>query len=62
MLIEMIEIFLGAFNNFFTVEDSNYLWFSQLIVVGVSFVLLVTSCVCLCIIVHDVLKCLGGKK
>lgn len=59
LLIDLIEIFLGAFNNWFTPEDSNYLWFSQIIVVGVCLTMLVTSCICLCIIVHDILKYLG---
>lgn len=56
MLIELLEIFLGAFNYFFTPEDSNYLWFSEILIVSVSLVILVTSCICLCIIIHDILK------
>lgn len=56
VLIELLEIFLGAFNYFFTPEDKNYLWFSQIIIVSVSLIILVTSCVCLCIIIHDTLK------
>lgn len=60
MLIELLEIFLGAFNYFFTPEDKNYLWFSQIIIVAVSLIILVTSCVCLCIILHDILKVVGS--
>lgn len=56
MLIELLEIFLGAFNYFFTPEDSNYLWFSEILIVSVSLIILVTSCICLCIIIHDTLK------
>ena len=65
MLIELLEIFLGAFNYFFTPEDANYLWFSQILIVSVSLIILVTSCVCLCIIVHDTLKFIsnwGNRK
>lgn len=59
MLIELIEIFLGAFNYFFTPEDSNYFLFSQILVLAVCLVALIGSFACLCIIVYDVLKYLG---
>lgn len=59
MLIEIIDIFLGAFNYYFSSEDSNYLLLQQILVIAVCFMLLATSCVCLCIIVHDILKFLG---
>lgn len=64
MLIELIEIFLGAFNNYFSVDDSNYVYFSQIIVVAVCIIAFTASCVLLCIIVHDILKFLsnlGGR-
>ncbi|MDE6670642.1 MAG: hypothetical protein K2K16_00445 [Ruminococcus sp.] len=60
MLIELLEIFLGAFNYFFTPDDSNYLWFSQMIIFSISLITFITACVCLCIIVHDILKFIGS--
>ena len=62
LLIELLEIFLGAFNYFFTPEDTNYLLFSQILIVSVSLIILVTACVCLCLIVHDTLKSIGNWR
>ncbi|MCM1506188.1 MAG: hypothetical protein NC177_03495 [Ruminococcus flavefaciens] len=59
MLIELLEIFLGAFNYFFSPEDPNYLWFSELLIFCVSLIILITACICLIIILHDVLKFIG---
>lgn len=62
MLIELLEIFLGAFNYFFDSDDSNYLWFSEILIVSVSLIILITSCVCFCIILHDTLKYIVGGR
>lgn len=56
MLIELIEIFLGAFNYFFNAEDSDYLFFTELLVFLVCLIVLVTFCICLIVILHNVLK------
>lgn len=56
MLIELIEIFFGAFNYFFDSECSNYLFFAELLVFLVCLIVLVTFCICLIVILHNVLK------
>lgn len=56
MLIELIEIFLGAFNYFFSVEDSDYTFFAELLVFLVCLIVLITFCICLIVILHNVLK------
>ncbi len=56
MLIELIEIFLGAFNYFFNDYDSDYLFFTELLVFLVCLIVLVTFCICLIVILHNVLK------
>lgn len=60
MLIEIIDIFLGAFYHYFPVEDPNFTRYAQYVVLGVMAVMLVTSCVCLCILLHDIIKYFGG--
>ena len=56
MLIELIEIFLGAFNYFFDSSNSDYTFFSELLVFLVCLIVLITFCVCLIVILHNVLK------
>ena len=44
MLIELLEMFLGAFNYFFSPEDVNYTYFSEILCVVILLSVLITCC------------------
>lgn len=52
MLIELLEMFLGAFNYFFSPEDSSYTYFSELLCIIVLVTVLVTSCLAFLVILR----------
>lgn len=54
MLIELLEMFLGAFNYFFSPEDSNYTYFSEILCVIVLVTVLITSCLAFLVILRGV--------
>lgn len=50
LLIELLEMFLGAFNYFFSSSDSNYIYFSEVLSVFVLVTVLVTCCLAFLIV------------
>lgn len=65
MLIEFLEMFLGAFNYFFKPENSNYYWFAQILALIVLSIILLTSCLAFLILLKNLLNItskFGGRK
>lgn len=65
MLIEFLDIFLGAFNHVFPPETSNYYWFAEILTIIVLSLILLTSCISFLIILKNLLNIsskFGGKK
>ncbi len=65
MLIEFLDIFLGAFNHVFSPETSNYYWFAEILTIIVLSVILLTSCIAFLIILKNLLNItskFGGRK
>lgn len=54
MLIELLEMFLGAFNYFFSPDDANYTYFSEILCVIVLVTVLITACFAFLIILRGV--------
>lgn len=54
VLIELLEMFLGAFNYFFSPEDKNYTYFSEILCVTVLVTVLITSCLAFLVILRGV--------
>lgn len=59
MMIELVEMFLGAFNYFVSDEYANYQYFQCILIVGVCLIMFVTASVVtvvLCKGVLDIVK------
>ena len=65
MLIDFLDMFLGAFNHFFAPDNSNYYLFAQILTVSVLVVILIFTCLTFLIILKNLLNILsklGGRK
>ncbi|MDE5584006.1 MAG: hypothetical protein K2J08_09910 [Ruminococcus sp.] len=54
ILIELLEMFIGAFNYFFTPEDPNYTYFCEILCIFVLVTVLITSCLIVVSVVRGV--------